>query len=457
MARSGRAASSAPGVFRQEFIPQTTTADSPENEGEGSRPFWEQVYAVPEQDWWSGVHGEKGARVYLYYDEPGARYLAVVREPFDIEWVRAEYGGGAYKAMLMDVSNRLQAQTRFRIDGDPRKKPPQSVGVQPAPLDFQTQVLQILQEGQRRTEAMMERLIERDRSSSGSVAQQAQMEILPTVVGGVVKMFENLIPKPSNPLDDLLKYKELLGSQDIFSQLARFKELGLIGGGAAGDLLSQLDVVSKVAERLNITGGGSGKSLGEALIDKAPEVLKLLKDGITEYRMLEEKKLQTAQEWVRLQRGQPSPVITPAPSAPGPRVAQPPAAAPAAPPAPPAQPLQVEPITPGAAAAEAMEQQLNQLKAAIVQAIANGTSGADLFGFLKVQAPAFLNELCVFDGQKVTGVVSVDQLAQFCASDPVLKQAVQYPNFHQVLKELLSEVKFETMGIEEDAPDQPVG
>ena len=116
------------------------------------------------------------------------------------------------------------------------------------------------------------------------------------------------------------------------------------------------------------------------------------------------------------------------------------------------QPITAAGIPPAAtaeAAAEVTEAHINQIKAQIVQSIANGETGADIFGFLKITAPVFLNGMLLHDGVgNVTGVVTEDQLAMFCGTDPVLGQATKLPRFREAIRELLDEVKYATMGDE---------
>jgi hypothetical protein len=465
--RSGHAASSAPGVLRQEFSLQPPPQE-PAEDPAGPASFWQQVYDVPEEDWWDGVHGNKGARVYLYNDQPGAPYIAVVREPFDIDWVRETYGGGRYKALLNDASGKIKAQIKFSIEGESRKKPPQSVGVaQPAAQDPLTALVEMFREEQRETRALVREFMSRERNGNGGNAAEIQMQLLPTIVGGVVKMFTEGMPRPGDPLEMALKLQALMKPPDMLSVLKDAKAAGLIPDvTSGGSMLEQLSGIMAVAEKLGFTqsAAAGGKSWAEMLIDKGPDILKVFSDGIKNYRELEEKRLETA-KFIAAQQPHRQPVITPPPAgqpapaarpAPGPQPA-------AAAPQPSAAPLQVEPIgsaAPAQAVAELSEAQINQIKASIVQAIGSGASGVDIFGFLRLQFPAFLNGMCIFDNhQQVTGVVTVDQLAQFCAMDPVLSQAAQYPNFRDVLHDLLAEVKFATMGIEDDqpGPDQKVG
>lgn len=430
--------------------------------------FWEQVASVPEGDWWDGVHGNKGTKAYLYYDQPGSPYICVICEPFDIEWVRDTYGGGRYRAQLNGPSGRCISSIKFMCEGPPKKKPPQSVDVQTPALPgvdpFQAQVLRVMEENNRQTRELLMQVMHRNGPAAQGVDPTVQFQAM-------VTMFGNLIPKPADPIEQFLKLKQLLGDHDVFSQLAKFKELGLIGntaGEGMGGILGQLDLVMKVAERMGISGGGGGKSIPEMLMEKGPDIVNALAKGIKEYRELEEKRLDTARFIAAQQPRQIPPAPQPVPGQPAPPqpMAQP-APKPgqtAAPPSPPATPLQVEPISvppgaTGAAVAQLSEAQIQQVEQQIVQAIANNTTGADLFGYLNINAPVLLNGMCVFDGQgRVVDVVTEDQLALFCSTRPILAQAAQYPNFRQVLRELLSEIKYATLGIDDqaEAPDQEV-
>jgi len=451
-------------VFRQEFsIPQTP--NSPESSPEEKLSFWEQLLAIPEGDW--AENGSKGFKVYLYDHEVQQRpnpYLALITHSFDIEWIKQEFGGGVYRALLNNTSGTAVAREIFAISGESKRKPSTNVqNVQNAlaaavPADsFQTSVLNMIQEGQRRQEALIERLMDRDRERTALPPLPAvvdPMALMKPVLEGVVGMFTSMIPKPSNPLDDLIKLKQLMGEpKDVFTELTKFKELGLIGGtGGGGDLLKQLEVVFAVVEKMGIGGGGS-KSVLEVIADKGPEMLGKIVTGIGEYRALEEARMKTAKEIAGLQANQrtlASAQPLPAPSQRAPQPAPLPNAQ-----APVASQLQVEPITeqpPAAVQAEFTEAQINQVKAQIVQSIANGESGADIFGFLKITAPVFLTGMLLGDGGKVTGVITENQLAMFCASDPVLSQATQLPRFREAIRELLEELKFAVMG-EEEGPD----
>jgi hypothetical protein len=461
----GRAATAAPGVLRQEFSLTPPNSSPSENDPEEKLSFWEHLAAVPDNAWAS--EGEKGYKVYLYDEEQGkgSKYLELITQPFDIEWLRQNHGGGTYRAQLNDPAGRIVAKQIFSINGESKRKPPTSVQNAPAvavPVDsFQTSVLNMIQEGQRRQEALIERLMDRDRGYGHNAPPAPPavdpMALMTPVLQGVVSVFTSMIPKPSSPLDDLLKLKQLMGEQrDVFAELTKFKELGLIGGaGGNGDLLKQLEVVMAVAEKIGI-GGGGGKSVLEVIADKGPEMLGKIVTGIGEYRALEEARMKTATAVATLQANQPRAPQTAAPTQaqlppqPGPAAAQ-------APPAPVAGVLQVDPImvAPGGAAAvaEVTEAQVNAMKAEIVQIIAQGVSGQDLFGYLRIKAPAFLNGMLrLNEAGEVIGVVTVDELALYCSMDPVLQHAAQFPQYKQVLTELLEEVKLDTMG-DEQAPD----
>lgn len=464
--RQSSAAPSQPGVLTQTIsLPQPSQTEDPATDQPLS--FWERIAAVPEDEWWSGTMGDKGWKVYLYEDRPGSPYLAVIAHAFDIEWVRQEYGGGAYRAMLNDPSGRMVSHQKFTIDGEPRKKPPQSATVaapQSAQNDPMLAMVEMIREEQRATREMLRDIMTRDQRpvTNSSGEQQLTLAVLPTVLGGVVKVFESMMPRQqSNTLDDLIKFKQLMGEpRDVLSELARLKEFGLISGAGAGggDILAQLEVVSKVAERLGFSAGGGGKSITELIVEKGPELLKAFQQGISEYRQLEEKRLETAKYLAAAQRqpvpaqqpAQPQPIPAgavvptrqPAQAQPGPQ----PQFTPATSPTP--TPLTVEPIgadaagqsipiPPGATGQEVVEAmtqpqlteaQLNVIKQKVAQSIVNGVSGEDIVGWLAVEAPVVLNG---FVGYPVA------QVEMFFKSDPILGQAAASPNFKTALKEMV--------------------
>lgn len=468
VARANSVAPGASGVLTQS-ISLTPQVDPPSTDERPS--FWEALYLVPENDWYvrpefEADEGKKGFKVYIYDTAAGGKYLALLTHPVDIEWVRQNLGGGSYRATLNDPSGKITASDRFSIDGESKRKPVTNVQNAPAAavssIDvFQSQVLSILQEGQRKQEALIERLMDRDRGYSHGTPQTPAsmnpMEILIPVLSGVVGMFQNMIPKPVNAIDEMLKFKQLMGEpKDIFSELSKLKELGLVGGGAVnagnGDLLKQLEVITLVAEKFGI-GGGGNKSLVESLVEKGPEMLGQVVKGIAEYNSLEQKRLETAKTVLAVQQNarvqqpaQPSPQALPQTraSVSSPNVNQQPGALDV-------QPIDVPPGAPAAEAAEITEGQINQIKVEIVQAISQGINGADLFGYLKMKLPMFLQGMCKMDASgKVIGIVSVDELAFFCASDSILSQAVNLPRYKGVLAELLEEVRFATMGDDQE-------
>lgn len=452
--RIPRASSAPAGTVTQTFSLQPATDPTADDK---KPSFWEMLFSVSDDDWWDGVAGHKGTRVYLYNDTPGqkASYIAAIAEPFDIDWVKQEYGGGNYRAQLNDPSGRCLSSVHFSIDGAPKRKTVQPDNPPPSTADpFQSQVLAIISDGQRRTEVLLERLIDRGHppgQSNGGIDAATQFKAM-------MDMFSHLAPRPVDPIEQFLKLKELLGAQDPIAQLVKFKELGLIGGGGGmGNILAELDLVMKVAERMGIVGGnGGGNNIPALLLEKGPEILSRVVEGLGKYREVEAQRLETARFIASHQPRQP--IITPAPGAPPPPAVATPA--PAA--APQASPLQVEPIAAAprnaAEAAEMTEAMLNQLKARVVQCIVQGMNGRDIFGFLNVQAPAFLEGMVKRDGAgNITGIVTEQELAIFCSTDPILSQATQSPRFKPAIQELLEELA-DFVGLGEDEPeDAPDG
>jgi hypothetical protein len=416
-------------VFRQEIeLPSAKTPENPSTEETLS--FWEELYAVPLNQWAS--EGEKGYKVYLYEGTSGP-YIALITEPVDVEWVKQKFGGGSYRAQLNDPSGKIVQSQRFTIEGESKRRPtqpPQPAAPVPAPAadNFQSQVLEILRESQRRQEQMIERLVNRE----APIMPAAQVD--PNIMlRGVVEMFTGLLSKaqassPQTSLLETLALLEKLRGPDLLTVLKQAKEAGLIpaaGAGAPGDLISQITQFKEAAETLGL-GEGKGKSLGEALIDKGPEILQGVGTLIDRYKGVEEARLHTARTVREIQIQQRGAVVPPAPQpgAPGMTVQHIPAAAA---PAPAGSSLELENPTAPAAISEA-EQRDAFIKQKLVEMIANGDTGEQIVFFLDT----IDERICAsFEG------ATVDQIAGYFASDPILKKTTTLPRLRAALGEIV--------------------
>jgi len=410
--------------------------------GEDSLSFWEELCAVPENQW--AGDGEKGFRVYLYdHDSPGSKYLAVIFHPFDIEWIKQNYGGGRYRAQLNDSSGRIVSKEIFSIDGDSRRKPPQNAqasGVpQPSGDSFQSELLRMMREEQAETRRLFSELMNRQNPAPPTAGAAVDPT---TLFRGMVEMFKEFMPaqKPMDLLETVTLLDKLRGP-DLLTVLTQAKTAGLIpaAGRAGGDLMGQLNGVIEVAEKIGLSSGRGGKSLGEAVIEKLPEILDAGGKALDKYHQIENARLETARQVRVIQQQRNGTVITPPPQ---PAAGQMPQHAGAQPHPAPAQqaPFQaayssgLEVEAPGTAAADAIAEAERQdafIKGKIVEMISNGDSGGEIIDFLdKIN-----REIC-----NSFANASADQISYFFSNDPVLKKAVGLPRFKAAIIEIVEEL-----------------
>jgi len=439
---ASRVSTPAEGVLSQE-IKFTPTQPAENRDPEEKPSFWEQIYAIP-QDLWA-YNGEKGYRIYLYEGPEGKRgpYLAMLTNPFDIEWVNQVYGGGHYQASLHDPAWKIVASIRFDIDGASKKKPPQnsqnSTAPAPATDNFQSQVLEIIRDGQRRQEEFMRSILDRDRNPAPAAAAVPAVD--PNIMlRGVVDMFSGLLtkaqtPQPQMGLLEIVAIIEKFKGPDLLTVLTQAKAAGLIpAAGAGGDLVTQFRQLKEAAEVVGL-GEGKGKGIGEALIEQGPAILEAGGKIIDRLQNVEATRLQTARTMREIQLQQRGTVVTPAPGAP-------PAGSPAANSAPQQYAPQVQPPAPGAtgldveapssanAIAEA-ERQDAFIKGKIVEAIANGDTGGEIIDFLDRIDKTICDH---FSG------ASVEQIVYFFSADPILKKAASLPRFKAAITEMVEEL-----------------
>ena len=459
MVRSAsRSSTPAPNVLRQEIDLSPSQPSAGPSEAE-TLTFWEHLWEVPENQWASET--EKGFRVYLYdHDSPGSKYLAVIFHPFDIEWIKQNYGGGRYRAQLNDSSGRIVSKEIFAIDGDSKRKPPQNAQNSTAPPQTQpdsvtSEIIRMMREEQNETRKLLRELMERNSNPTGTAPVPP---IDPNIMlRGVVDMFSGLLtkaqaPQPQLGLLDMVALIEKFKGPDLLTVLTQAKEAGLIpGASAGGNLVTQFRELKEAAEVVGL-GEGKGKSWAETLIDKGPEIIEAGSKIVDKLQNVEATRLQTARTVHAIQQQQRGAVVTPPPGAP-------PAGAPAANPAPPhyapqhAQQviaptagigLDVEaPGSPAAAdqIAEA-ERQLKFVKEKIVEMIAQGKDGGEIVDFLDNL------DKTICDG--FSGA-SVQQIIDVFSNDPILRKATALPRFKAAITEIVEELNGTDEQIEKPA------
>lgn len=439
MVRSAsRVSTPASNILRQEI--DLSPSQPPAGVILGSEPlsFWEQLCEVADGQWASD--GEKGFKTYLYEGQSGP-YIALITQPFDIEWVKQNFGGGAYRAQLNDPSGKIVASQRFTIEGESKRKSPQSAqaapaSAQPVADSFQSQVLEILRESTRRQEQMMERIM--DARGANTVPAAPTPPIDPNIMlRGVVEMFSGLLtkaqaPQPQMGLLEMVALIEKFKGPGLIEQMKEMKEAGLIpaNNGAQGDLKSQIESVLEIADKI---GGGKGKTLGEAVIEKLPDLLEAGGKAMDKYHAIETTRLATAREVRALQQGRGA-ALPPAPQPQAATVPQHAGVPPQHHPASPGMTLEVERPQPNLSAEAqltAAQQQEAFVMSRVVEMIAGNSTGAEIVDFLD----AVNRSICdSFQG------ATAEQIAAYCAEHPILRKAIHLPRFTAAIAELVEEL-----------------
>jgi hypothetical protein len=412
--------------------------------------FWERVCEVEPDQW--ATETDKGYKVYLF-EGHGLKgpYLAKLIEPFDIEWVKQNFGGGDYSATLNGPGGKIEASIRFSIDGEKLRKPPQNAQSAPAAAhsagdNFQTEMLRIMREEQQETRRLLREAIDRGGNHGGAGAGVDPMSMFNGMVTTFTTMMRTMQPATPAPaqamgITEILAIADKLRGPDLLEVLGRAKTAGIIGGGGGGngDLLSQVTQLKEVAETLGFSKG-EGQSWAQTLIEKGPEILRAGSELIDKYKGVEDTRLATARTVLAVQQNR-GPVVPPPPGAPPAAVPQ--HASPAPPPPGPAagSVLEVEPPTrqPVADQVEQMaavaEQQLAFIKGEIVKRISAGHTGEQIVDWLDSLDP----QIC--DGFRG---FTVEALTMVFTADPLLETATKLQRFPAVMAEIVDYLKSDT-------------
>lgn len=396
--------------------------------------FWEELNRIQDHEW--GAEDQKGYKVYLYDNEARGKYLAVIFQPFDIEWVRLNYGGGSYKALLNDASGKIVCREVFAIDGDPRRKPPQSTSAAPAVAQPQqdsvvSQFINIMREEQQETRRLLREAIDRGSNGAGSnggaMDPMRQFEVMGNLFSSLLGKLTPA-PQPQMGIMEIIALAEKLRGPDLLQILSQAKDAGIINGAGGGDLVTQFTKLKEAAELMGFTAG-EGKSWAQTLIEKGPEILDAGTKMIDKYKSVEETRLQTARTVAVIQQ-QRGAVITPQP---GQAAAVPQHVPPQTPP-PGGAVLEVEPVQRPQVSdqvdqiAAAAEKQLALIKGKVVEMILAGRTGDQI-----------VEALDSIDARICDGFqgFNVKQLTQVFTEDPLLHPATQSPRFAEVMQQIV--------------------
>ena len=451
MVRSAPRLSAPEGTLTQE-IKFTPPPPAEIRDPEDKPSFWEQLWQVPEDQWASDT--EKGYKVYLFegYGLKGP-YLEKLTEPFDIDWVKRKYGGGEYSATLNAPGGKIESSARFSCFGESIRKSPQSVQAVPAVAstsdNFQSQVLEIMREGQRRQEEMLSRIMDRERPAMPAVATPS---IDPNIMlRGVVDMFSGLLtkaqaPQPQMGLLEMVALIEKFKGPDLLTVLTQAKAAGLIpAAGSGGSLVTQFRELKEAAEVVGL-GEGKGKSWAETLIEKGPEILEAGSKLIGNYKEVEDKRLASANAILQIQRNGRT-IVTPPPAV----QTQPEMQIHTTPPPiiPSGSTLEVEsPTAAQTLTAEEVQaraqQQSDFIKNKVVEHIASGFTGEQIVEFLDSVDATICDR---FSGRNAA------EIGLWFAKDAILKKAVTLPRFNAAIEEMVEEIN---SGGDEDGPPAQV-
>jgi hypothetical protein len=395
--------------------------------------------------------------VYLTRERPKTHmngvvggYLTKIIEAFDLDDIKEAYGGYEFSYIMKRGRDALY-NGKFTVEAPPK-------------LDAQRESANASENGGgaaivQQFISMLREELERSRGAGGGDQTTTKaVEMLSKASEKAMDMIKQQVPEAGNPtsqLRDLLALAKEMGifgggggGSNIIETIKTLKELGLIGQAAQNpmaNLDAMLSVFTKLDELRGSSGGGGRRDWKNTLVDRGLEALPAVLDTLKQTR---DASVQIAQERARaaesLRHVQP-PSATPArPSVMTPRPAAAPTAA-ADPAVVASSGLRTVPIDravpidqpgaePAAAPAEVYVETIdrnstayvNLVKQTIVEMINRGDHGEQIVDYLDGAKPGFSNTLVQYPPEQLTAYLSLD---------PILREAVNHPNWSEVLDE----------------------
>lgn len=399
--------------------------------------------------------------VYLYRQEPNViksderskKFIAKISHNFDEEWVRDQFGGGRFLAIIKNQRNgsgdaerkfsfeiegapRLQADERYRDGATPAQPGAPAPGA-PAPFDpgaFAREVAEII------SDARAGRDVDEDAIARiTATMQQANGAAIELVKNAAMNQAGSM---SGNPLVDKLIEATVMrvrdggggagGVKDLLSLIAVMKELGFAGGAQQ----SPFAVLRELKDGLGIDiagmmkGGGKG-DWRSTLAENAPSLIEGAVQILDKYAALQRQNFEIALTTHR-QRAADARVVPPAPPALG---APPPASAAAAAagdsPLPPG--FGVQSPAPAAAPAPANDFDLDKLRQLILRQFRSDRAGDFVADLMMELWPEQIPIFRAFLGDPKA-------LIEQAKSDPVLAEIAVDPEFPQFVFELAKEL-----------------
>ena len=421
-----------PGTVIINPLPASPAAPVIETVTEEKKNFWE------EQEVLNTAEG-KDYVIYLYRLQPSTLghkgYIAKFSQPVSQEEIKESFGGYEYRISLNKGTKWICSDV-FSISA-----PPKAIGMaDPAMFatnpggtsgaDATAQVGQVLQ-------FVNARLDKERAEKANDPVYQAQIDLLKkTAESAITQAYSaNRNPAAEQVQNNMMQMMMTMLTTMTNTLLQR--SLQVPEKNAVAGMREIIDLMSLMGMKAGVGGGARPDALtliGEKLIDIAPQILEKGAMFMERYQAIaRERTLQTQYQFntAQVMRGQ-------APSAPMPAPpAQTPVVSGQAPPASPNPGIQTVPfpeqgIAPSQGApATGMEGAPSDewLKKKVVELIARGASGD-----LLMATVSGINETFALTMQQS----SEDLIRSFFAMDPILKHAMQFPNFDQCLSEAIA-------------------
>lgn len=435
--------------------PQIETEKTEEKKELSPTWFWDLIAGIPSDEWgkvydvWLLRRGE--SKVPMAAGEKG--YLDQFMQPITPAVIKQRYGGGLYRAVL-NKNGRFKTSHDFEIEGPAIYSNREMSGKNnhaPASGSGNDATLQVLQQFR---ELLRDEFVRRADTGPGNSANEEAIKLLSSASERAMEVITKQVPQAASPTSQLVELVTVLDKLRPSAPAAAGTDLTALVMKSLleklltpPDPLSQLTMFLTLFEKMDTLRGESGGKakdwkamLAEGIVQRGPEILREIREtqqlgveAARERRATAETNARTAE----VMRGLPRP--------PAPENLRTPAAQTAPPPA--ASPLQVTPLNSGAAApgqeteavpdtgsfppaatapaAKAADDAVaGWVKQRIVQLIVEGAEPEAVVDFIDVADPA-VSELLVRNSEEL--------VTTWLAGDPVLKLAVEHPNWKNFL------------------------
>lgn len=473
MPRSATVAPAAPPKVNVSVdMPSTQPAEPPEKEEKSPTWYWDTLQEIPKEAW-GNIYDVMGFRLDPQAGrQAGAKgFLFQVFEPITLNWIKQNYGGGRFRCILQKNSKFFKSH-EFEVDGAPKYDLTREVPHGPvngnngnSAAEFQKEFISVLREELSRS---------REQNQGTTQGTDKVVEMLTNASEKAMEIVTKQTPQATSGVSQVrelvsaLKEMGILGAQPqaggggVVETIKVLKELGLIGGDPMGQVTMFLTIFEKLDALRGGGGDGGGRAkdwramLAEGAVQKAPEILKEVREIVQENRHTATERRAAAEairEVEQIRRGAP---VTPATVAP---------AAPPAPTAAPSGPLRTVPIdrsdvnksvhsepaastivdTPPAAPGMSQTESdavANFMERRIVEMVEDERDAEDVVDFIEEIDPTMNNMLAQFSAEIVT---------TFLAGRVIIGKATKHPRWPEFLanaQKYIREIRAEDAAID---------